>query len=233
MKQSRDREWGRAYTHFTWLRGCSVYGDPKETPDSHTFVARAQNTADGQVAKGESEVGALLDTLPRIMSKLCIDYSYWQGSSITDIRVFVRGRIARNPAVLQPGLIGPFVRNLRLPRPHDPPARLLVCDHLSFPRLPQERLVALTERRAGPSQPLAAADVARSSARSVVTRADAPSVEVPRAVRHGGCPLPNDGPQLVFIEVLEVVTLAARSGYMLRLRLQYALADRAMLPMQS
>lgn len=145
----------------------------------------------------------------------------------------MRGRIARNPAVLQPGLIGPFIRVLCLPRPHDPPTRLLVRDHLSFPRLPQEHLVALTERCAGPSQPLAATDVARSRERSVVTRADAPSVEVPRAVRHGGCPLPNDSPQLVFIEVLEVVTLAARSGYVLRLRLCYGLADRAMSLMRS
>lgn len=145
----------------------------------------------------------------------------------------MRGRVARNPAVLQPGLVGPFVRVLRLPRPHDPPTRLLVSDHLSFPRPPQERLVALTERRARPSQPIAATDTARSRERSVVTRADAPSVEVPRAVCHGGCPLPNDGPQLVLIEVPEVVTLAARSGYVLRLRLCYPLADRAMSPMRS
>ena len=115
-------------------------------------------------------------------------------------------------------MIGPFVRILRLPRPHDPPTRLLVRDHLSFPRLPQERLIARAERCAGPSQPVAAADAGRSRERSVVTRADAPPVEVLRAVRHGGCPLPNDSPQLVFIEVLKVVTLAARSGYVLRLR---------------
>jgi hypothetical protein len=145
----------------------------------------------------------------------------------------VRGRISRNPAVLQPGLIGPFVRILRLPRPHDPPTCLLVRDHLSFPRLPQERLIACTERCAGPSQPVAAADAARSRESSVVTRTDAPSVEVLRAVRHGRCPLPDDGPQLVFIEVLEVVTLAARSGYVLRLRLHNGLADRAMSPMRS
>ena len=64
---------------------------------------------------------------------------------ITDTRVFERGGVLRNPAILQPGLIGPFVRVLRLPRPHDPPARLFVRDHLSFPRLSQERLEALTE----------------------------------------------------------------------------------------
>ena len=112
-------------------------------------------------------------------------------------------------------MIGPFVRILRLPRPHDPPTRLLVRDHLSFPRLPQERLVALTERCARPSQPAAATDAARSRERSIVSRADAPSVKVLRAVRHGACPLPDDGPQLVLIKVLEVVTLAACSGYVL------------------
>ena len=137
-------------------------------------------------------------------------------SLTTNIRIFVRGRVARNPAVLQPGLIGPFVCILRLPRPHNPPTSLFVRDHLSIPRLPQELLVALTERCPGSSQPLAAADGARSRKRSVVTRADAPSVEVPRAVRHGGCPLPNDGPQLVVIKVLEAATLAARCGYVLR-----------------
>jgi hypothetical protein len=145
----------------------------------------------------------------------------------------VRRRISRNPAVLQPGLIGPFVCILRLPRPHDPPTRFLVRDHLSIPRHPQERLVALTERCARPSQPIAVADVARSRERPVITRADAPSIEVPRAVRHGGCPLANDGPQLVVIKVLEDVTLAARGGYVFRLRLYYALKDRATSPMRS
>jgi len=131
----------------------------------------------------------------------------------------VRGRIARNPAVLQPGLIGPFVRILCLPRPHDPPTRLLVRDHLSVPRLPQERLVALAERCAGPSQPVAAPDAARSRARSIVTRAGSPSVEVFRAVCHGGCPLPNDGPQLVLIEILEAITLAASSGRVFQVKI--------------
>jgi hypothetical protein len=72
----------------------------------------------------------------------------------------------------------------------------------------------------------------RSRERSVVTRADAPSVEIPRTVRHSGCPFPNDGPQLV-VKVLEDGTLAARGGYVLRLRLHYALEDRAMSPMRS
>ena len=152
---------------------------------------------------------------------------------ITDTRVFERGGVLRNPAVLQPGLIGPFVRVLRLPRPHDPPARLFVRDHLSFPRLSQERLEALTERCARSSLSLAAADVGRSRERAVVSRADAPSVEVLGAVRHGRCPLPNDGPQLVIIKVLEITTLAACSGYVLRLRLRYGLAYQAMLPTPS
>lgn len=240
--QSRDREMeSRIYAFhmarrlFRIRRERSI-SNPKKTPDSH---ARAHNTADGQVANKRRVGGRRTPrNLPRIRSELYKITPIGTAqkairSLITDIRVFVRGRIARNPAVPQPGLIGPFVRVLRLPRPHDPPTRLLVCDHLSFPRLPQEHLVALTERCAGPSNPLAAADAARSRARSVVTRADAPSVEVPRTVRHGGCPLPNDGPQLVFVKVLEVVALTARSGYVLRLRLRYALVGQAMSPKRS
>lgn len=50
--------------HFTWLGGFSVsvsereqHRQPQGNPDSHTLLALAQNTADGQVARGESEVG--------------------------------------------------------------------------------------------------------------------------------------------------------------------------------
>jgi hypothetical protein len=222
--QTRDREmeplidtFHMARRLFRIRRERSV-GNPKETPCSR----ERRTPPTGRWQKGGSEVGVLLEICLELgvnnikLLLLAPPASHSTGGTlITDIRVFVRGRIARNPAVLQPGLIGPFVRILRLPRPHDPPTRLLVRDHLSFPRPPQERLVALTERCTRPSQPTAAADAARSRERSVVSRADAPSVELPRAVRHGTCPLPNDGPQLVCIKVLEVVTLAARSGYVL------------------
>ena len=220
----------RSFLDFTWLGGFSVSVSERErsTEEAPILIQcsqRAQNTADGQVAKGESEVGVHLE-LGANYTKLLLLAPPNQSTAqkavrslTTNIRIFVRGRVARNPAVLQPGLIGPFVCILRLPRPHNPPTSLLVRDHLSIPRLPQELLVALTERCPGPSQPLAAADGARSRKRSVVTRADAPSVEVPRAVRHGGRPLPNDGPQLVVIKVLEAATLAARCGYVLRRRL--------------
>jgi hypothetical protein len=144
----------------------------------------------------------------------------------TDARVLERGSVARYPAVLKPGDIGPLVRLLRPPRPHDPPARLFERNHLRLPHLPQERLVVLAERRARPGQTRAAADAARSRVRAVVARADAPSVEVLGAVRHRGRPLPGDGPQLVCIEVLEGAAQATRSTYMFRLILRYALADR-------
>ena len=106
----------------------------------------------------------------------------------------MRDRVARNLAVLQPDLIGPFVCILRLPRP---PTHLLLRDHLGIQQLLRERLVALTGRCAGPSLPPASTDAVRSRKRSVVTRTDAPSVEVPHVVCHGSCPLRKDGPQLV------------------------------------
>ena len=112
----------------------------------------------------------------------------------SNIRIFVRDRVARNLAVLQPDLIGPFVCILRLPRP---PTHLLLRDHLGIQQLLQECLVALTGRCAGPSLPPASTDAVRSKKRSVVTRTDAPSVEVPHVVCHGSCPLLKDGPQLV------------------------------------
>lgn len=63
-------KWSSSFMHFTWLGGSEVVpsterersiGIPKETPDSPIVFARAQNTADAQVAKGESEVGVHLD----------------------------------------------------------------------------------------------------------------------------------------------------------------------------
>ncbi len=54
--------------------------------------------------------------------------------SAADGGEFVGGRVARNPAIPQAGLIRPLVRLLRLPRPHDPPARLLVRYDLRMPR---------------------------------------------------------------------------------------------------
>ena len=87
--------------------------------------------------------------------------------------------------------------------------------HLSFPRLPQERLEALAERRAGPGQPTAASDTRRPSTSPIIACANTTSVEVICAVRHGGGPLPNDGPQLVLVEVRQTAPLAARCGYVL------------------
>lgn len=66
--QSRDREMEPLV--YTISHGSEVVpsterersiGIPKETPDSPIVFARAQNTADAQVAKGESEVGVHLD----------------------------------------------------------------------------------------------------------------------------------------------------------------------------
>jgi hypothetical protein len=143
--------------------------------------------------------------------------------SAADVGIFVRSRVARNPAISQAGLIRPFVRILRLPRPHDPTARLFVRDDLSLPHLPQERLVTRTERRARPGQPRTAADARRAGIGTIVARTNATSVEVLWAVRHGGCPFSDHGPQKL-VGSHQTARLVAGCGYMLRLRLSDALA---------
>jgi hypothetical protein len=114
--------------------------------------------------------------------------------STTDSRVLDRSRVLGDPAVLQAGRVRPLVRTFRLPRPHDPPARLFVRDDLSLPHLPQERLEARAERRGVSGEPLAAADAGAARVSPVVARADAPSVQVLCAVRRRGRPLPHDDP---------------------------------------
>jgi hypothetical protein len=94
------------------------------------------------------------------------------------------------------------------------PTRLRAKTHLSLPRLPQERLVARAERRTRTSQPGAAADTRKPSKGSIIARADATSVEVLCAVRHGRGPLPNDGPQIL-VGARQATPLAARCGYVL------------------
>ena len=89
--------------------------------------------------------------------------------------------------------------------------------------MPEERLVARTERRAGPGEPRAAADERRARARPVVACADPTPVEILGAVRHCGCPLSYDGEQLVLIEGLEAARVAARGRYVLGIRLRDAL----------
>src|SRR6266567_4098233 len=61
--QSRDREMEPLIYTFHMARryGERSIGNSKETPNSPIVFARAQNTADGQVAKGVSEVGVHLE----------------------------------------------------------------------------------------------------------------------------------------------------------------------------
>jgi hypothetical protein len=101
----------------------------------------------------------------------------------------------------------------RLPRPHDPPARLFVRDYLSLPHLSQERLVILAERTARPGQPRTVADVRRARIGPLVLC----------AVRHGRCPLSDNGPQ-VLVRTNQPARLVTCCGYVLRLRLRDVLA---------
>lgn len=97
--------------------------------------------------------------------------------------------------------------------------------HLCFPRLPEERLVCITERRGRPREALAAADARRALVSPVVARADSTSVKILSAVRHGGCPFPDDCQELVRIKVFEAARCAARSRYMLGIGHLVALAS--------
>ena len=91
--------------------------------------------------------------------------------------------------------------------------------------MPEERLVARTERRAGPGEPRATADAWRARVSPVVARADPTPVEILGAVRHWGGPLSNDGKQLVRIKGLEVVRNTARGRNVLGIGLLDALAS--------
>jgi hypothetical protein len=69
-------KWSRAYSDFTWLRGCSVQrrengasAIPRK-PRIYIFRSSAQNTADGQGGKGESEVGVHLEICFELGAKL-------------------------------------------------------------------------------------------------------------------------------------------------------------------
>ena len=64
--------------------------------------------------------------------------------SATDAGVFAGGRIPRNPAIPQAGLIRPLIRLLSLPRPHDPSTRLLVRYDLRIAVPDGKRMCATT-----------------------------------------------------------------------------------------
>jgi hypothetical protein len=65
----------------------------------------------------------------------------------------------------------------------------------------------------------------RARASPVVACADPTTVQILGAVCHWRGPLPDDGPQLVLIEGLEVARVAARGRYVLGIGLRDALAS--------
>lgn len=67
--------------------------------------------------------------------------------------------------------------------------------HLGLPKLPEERLVILTERVTRARQAVATAHARRARVAPVIARADAAPVQVLRAIRRSGSPLADDRPQ--------------------------------------
>ena len=119
-------------------------------------------------------------------------------SSVADARVLQAGGVPGNPPIRKASLVRPVIRTLRLPRPlHPPVPSFLVRNHLRFPRLAQESLIFVTERRCGARHPVAAADERRVRVRPVVARAHTAPVQVLRAVRRRGDPLADDDPEIV------------------------------------
>lgn len=101
-------------------------------------------------------------------------------------------RVPRDPPVLQPGLITPIVRLLRLPSPLNPPGSLLVRDGLSLPVLPEERLVIWAEIRSRPSHSCASSDVFGALVGSIIASADSASIEILRTISCSRGPFTHD-----------------------------------------
>lgn len=117
------------------------------------------------------------------------------GSS-TDPRVLPVSRVLRDPPILQPSLITPIVRLLRLPRPLNPASSLLKRDGLGFPIPPEERLVSRVEIRSGPSLGRTSSDIRGTVMRSIVTCAASASVEILGAIGGSGRPFAHDRPEV-------------------------------------
>jgi hypothetical protein len=118
-------------------------------------------------------------------------------ASPTDVGILEISGVLRDPSVGKPSLIRPFVCVFGLPRPLNPPrAALLVRNDLCLPVLAEEGLVARAERRRTAGEALAAADRGRTRVRTVVSGANATTVQVLSAVRRGGGPLANDKPEV-------------------------------------
>ncbi len=91
--------------------------------------------------------------------------------------------VLRDPTIIKASSIRPFIRTLRLPRPMDPPLTTpFKCNHLGLPILPQKSLVALTKRRRTTSETHAAADTTGTREGTIVTRTEATTIEISRAV---------------------------------------------------
>ena len=116
--------------------------------------------------------------------------------SSTDSRVLPVSGVLRDPPILQPSLITPIIRLLRLPRPLHPPSPLLISNSLRLPILPQERLIIRAKARSGPSLGRTIPSILGVTVSSVVACAAPASVEVLGAIGGSGRPFADDRPEV-------------------------------------
>lgn len=119
-------------------------------------------------------------------------YMMWELSA--NSWVLPISRILGYPSVGQASLIRPLVRIFGLPRPLDPALSLLICDGLSFPELPQERLVTCSKCRCASSQPSATPDPSGAWVAAIVSRTNETTVQILRTIISSGRPFSDDEP---------------------------------------
>jgi len=131
-------------------------------------------------------------------------------TSATDVGVHVVGRVLRNPTISETGGIRPVVCLFCFPSPLYPATRFLKRDDLCLPCLPQKGLVVLAECETLARLSGTTSVAITTAIRSVVPRAGATTIEVFSAVRHCWCPLADDRPHLILIEIGQRPRVVAR-----------------------
>ena len=123
-------------------------------------------------------------------------------------------RIGRNPSKIETGLVTPFVRVLRLPRPVDPATsrlprcqicmslasrgdeqRVLTSD-LCLPKLAQEGFIIVTEVLSVPRPWRAISDLRRPRERTIIASTGTTAIQVLSTVCKGGCPFAYHRPKM-------------------------------------
>ena len=98
--------------------------------------------------------------------------------------------------MLQPSLITPIIRLLRLPRPLHPPSPLLIGNSLRLPILPQEPFVIPAKTRSRPRLGRTIPSIVGITVGSVIACTAPASVEVLCAIGGSGRPFADDHPEV-------------------------------------